>query len=282
MNSEKKQFIPRAEIGVIGGSGFYDLLEKAQEVEMTTPFGAPSAQIILGSVAGRRVAFLPRHGRGHKLPPHKIPYQANLWAMKKMGVKRIISPAAVGSLNPLIKPGDFVICDQFVNWTKKREDTFYNGQEIEGVKKSDRVAHFSCADPYCPELRRTANKCCQKLNIVHHETGTVVIIDGPRFSTRAESKLFASQGGDIINMTVYPEVALARELGLCYVNIGLVTDYDVGLLGNKNIKPVTIKEVLKVFEKNNQKVKELIFEIIKNLPRERKCGCEKYLDEAVV
>lgn len=282
MNSEKKQFIPRAEIGVIGGSGFYDLLEKEQEVEVATPFGAPSDKVRLGRVVGHRVAFLPRHGQGHKIPPHKIPFKANLFALKKMGVKQIISPAAVGSLNPLIKPGDFVICNQFINWTKKREDTFYNGQEIEGLKKSGRVVHVSLADPYCPELRRLANRCCQKLNIPHHETGTVVVIDGPRFSTRAESRLFASQGGDIINMTIYPEVVLARELGMCYVNIGLVTDYDVGLIGHKNIKPVTIKEVLKIFNENNQKVKDLIFEIIKNLPQERKCGCEKFIDEAVV
>ncbi|MBU4360882.1 MTAP family purine nucleoside phosphorylase, partial [Patescibacteria group bacterium] len=232
--------IPRAEIGVFGGSGFYDLIENAKEFEIETPFGKPSDKISVGAINKRRIAFIPRHGNGHKLPPHKIPYKANMWAMKKMGVKRIISPVAVGSLNPFIKPGDFVICDQFVNWTKNRDDTFYNGQvtdlslQNQGqraniIKKSDYVAHFSMADPYCNELRIIAVKICKKSEINFHETGTVVVIEGPRFSTRAESRFFSSQNLDIINMTAYPEVALARELGMCYLNIGLITDYDAGL-----------------------------------------------------
>lgn len=281
-NDTKKQTTPKAEIGVLGGSGFYDLIENAKEIEIETPFGLPSDKIKLGAIAKRRVAFLPRHGADHKLPPHKIPYKANLWAFKKMGVKRIISPAAVGSLNKFIKPGDFVICDQFVNWNCNRDGTFYHGQLVDGVKKSERVAHFSCADPYCKELRRVAIKSCEKLDIPNHQTGTVVIIQGPRFSTRAESRFFSNQGWDIINMTIYPEVILARELGICYCNIGLVTDYDVGLVDNKNIKPVTTKEIIKVFNQNNQKVKELIFEMIVNIPKERKCGCDGFLEEAVV
>jgi len=276
------QKIPRAEIGVFGGSGFYNLIENTKEIEINTPFGKTSDKISLGSINKKRVAFIPRHGQEHKLPPHKIPYKANLWAMKKIGVKKIISPMAVGSLNPFIKPGDFVICDQFVNWTKNRQDTFYNGNEIENIKKSNHVAHFSMADPYCNELRKTAIKTCKKMNINFHETGTVVVIEGPRFSTRAESNFFSAQNWDIINMTAYPEVALARELGICYLNIGLVTDYDVGLVGNKNIKPVDIKQVIKIFNQNNIKIKNLIFEIIANIPKEKKCKCGNYLEEAVV
>lgn len=284
--NDKQVKIPRAEIGVLGGSGFYDLLDNAKEAVIKTPFGSLSGKVMIGRISGRRVAFIPRHGQGHKYPPHKIPYKANLWAFKKMGIKRIISPAAVGSLNPFIKPGDFVIVDQFVNWTKNRDDTFYHGPEysgkIEGIKKSDKVAHFSMAEPYCKELRKIASKSCQKLNIPRHQTGTLVIIEGPRFSTRAESKFFSSQGWDIINMTSYPEVVLARELGICYLNIGLITDWDVGLEGDPKVKPVTFRELVKVFNQNNQKVKELIFEIIKNIPKQRKCGCDKFLDEAVI
>ena len=278
MSQNKQQKIPRAEIGVLGGSGFYDLIDDPEEFEIEAEFGRPSDKIMVGKIDGKRVAFIARHGKEHSLPPHKIPYKANLMAFKQMGVKRVISPAAVGSLNPLIKPGDFVICDQFVNWNCHRDDTFYNGQAIKGTKKSDRVAHISVADPYCKELRRIA----VKQNERYHQNGTVVVIQGPRFSTRAESKFFSNQGWDIINMTIYPEVVLARELGMCYLNIGLVTDWDAGLEGNKSIKPVSFKELLKVFKANNQRVKELIFEIIKSLPKERKCGCDKYINEAIV
>lgn len=274
--------IPKAEIGVFGGSGFYDLIENAKEFEIETPFGKPSDKISIGSINKKRVVFIPRHGQGHKLPPHKIPYKANLWAMKKIGVKRIISPAAVGSLNPFIKPGDFVICDQFVNWTKNRDDSFYHGKEVENIKKSDRVAHFSIADPYCDELRKIAIKTCKKTDISFHEAGTIVIIEGPRFSTKAESQFFSAQNWDIVNMTAYPEVALARELGICYLNIGLVTDYDAGLINNKKIKPVTLKEVIKIFNENNIKIKNLIFEIINNIPKIKKCKCDGYLDEAII
>lgn len=279
--------IPHAEIGVLGGSGFYNLLENAQEYNLDTPFGKPSDSVFVGKIEGRRIAFIPRHARGHKLPPHNINYKANLWAMKKIGVKQIFSPAAVGSLNRLMKPGDFVVCDQFVNWTRtrgldKRDDTYYHGKEVDGVKNSQRVAHFSMAEPYCEDLRKIIIKQCQKLNIYYHPWGTVVVVEGPRFSTRAESRFFTNQGWDIVNMTVYPEVVLARELGMCYANIGLVTDYDVGLVDNKNIKPVTSQEVVRVFNENNQKVKELLFAVIKNLPTTRKCRCDKYLEEALI
>ena len=300
--NNKIQKLPRVDIGVFGGSGFYDLIEDSIEIDLETPFGKTSDKIKIGNIGSgkekKRVAFIARHGQGHKIPPHKINYKANLWAMKKLGAKRIISPAAVGSLNKLIKPGDFVICDQFVNWNCNREDTFYSGADemlrrdasasdlekhgVNIIKKSDHVAHFSSADPYCEELRKNVLKNCEKLNINFYKTGTVVVIEGPRFSTRAESKFFTNSGWDVINMTAYPEVVLARELGMCYTSIGLVTDYDVGLVGTGKIKPVSTKEVIKVFNQNNEKVKELIFEVIKSIPKTKKCKCEEFLDEAVI
>jgi len=213
---------------------------------------------------------LPRHGKKHQYPPHQINYRANLFAFKKLGVERIIAPCAVGSLKPKIKPGDFLICDQFIDRTKGRFDTFFNGPK---------VAHISMAEPYCPELRKIAIKSCQKLKIPFHKKGRVVIIQGPRFSTKAESRYFA-KFSDIINMTQYPEVVLARELKMCYLNISLVTDYDVGLKGRADIKPVTTQEVIRIFKKNNQKVKVLILEMIKNIPTQRKCKCSYYLKEA--
>jgi len=205
MKKNNIQKLPRVDIGVFGGSGFYDLIEDAQEIDLETPFGKTSDKIKIGNVGKgkerKKVAFIARHGQGHKIPPHKINYKANVWAMKKLGAKRIISPMAVGSLNRLIKPGEFVICDQFVNWNCKNEDTFYNGQEIENVKKTDHVAHFSMADPFCDEVRKNIIKNCKKMEINFHEVGTVVVVEGPRFSTRAESRFFTNQGWDIINMT---------------------------------------------------------------------------------
>jgi len=260
-----------AKIGIIGGSGFYQFL-KGNEIYVKTPYGNPSDKILISKYKGKEIAFLPRHGKKHQYPPHKINYRANLFAFKKLGVERVIAPCAVGSLKPEIRPGDFIICDQFIDRTKERSDTFFDGPK---------VAHVSMADPYCSELRKIAIKSCQRLKIPFRKTGTVVIIEGPRFSTKAESEVF-SKIADIINMTQYPEVVLARELEMCYLNISLVTDYDVGLKGRKDIKPVTSKEVIKIFQKNNEKVKELILEIIKNLPAKKNCRCALALKEAFV
>lgn len=258
-------------IGIIGGSGFYQFLE-GKEVLIKTPYGNPSDKILISEYQGKKIAFLPRHGKKHQYPPHKINYRANLFAFKKIGVERVIAPCAVGSLKPKIKPGDFVICDQFIDRTKQRLDTFFDGPK---------VAHISMAEPYCPELRKIAIKSCQKLKIPFHKKGRVIIIEGPRFSTQAESRYFA-KFSDIINMTQYPEVVLARELKMCYLNISLVTDYDAGLKGRPDIKPVTAQEVIQMFNKNNQKLKELILEIIKNIPAQRKCKCPHYLKEAFI
>ncbi len=266
-------FKPKADIGIFGGSGFYTLISKAKKIEINTPFGKPSGKITVGNYQGKKVAFLPRHGEKHEFPPHQIPYRANLSAFKKLGVKQIIAPCASGSLTPKIKPGDFVICDQFVDRTWGRKDTFFNGPK---------VVHPPMADPYCPLLRKIAIQACKTFRIHHHPEGTIVVIQGPRFSTRAESKWFQSQGWQVVNMTAYPEMVLARELQMCYINIALITDYDTGLEGYQDVKPVTAAEVLRVFQKNNQKVKILLSTILKMLPSKRTCGCAHTLDSASI
>jgi 5'-methylthioadenosine phosphorylase len=237
-------------IGIFGGSGFYSLLEDAEEVEVETPYGRPSAPIVVGDVDGRRVAFLPRHGRHHELPPHSIPYRANLWALRELGVRRIVGPCASGALRADLALGDFVVCDQFVDRTSGRTATFYDGPE---------TTHVSAADPYCPELRRILVETAGELGIPARDGGTVVVVQGPRFSTRAESRWYQAMGWDAINMTAYPECHLARELELCYATIAMVTDYDVGVEGGE---PVSADRVLQVFEKNNERLRELLFAAI--------------------
>jgi 5'-methylthioadenosine phosphorylase len=219
------------------------------------------------------VAFLPRHGHGHRIPPHAINYRANVWAMAQLGVTRLIAPTAAGSLQPHVKPGDFVVCDQFVDRTYMREQTFYDGP---------RVVHISSADPYCPDLRERSIAAGRQLGITMHEQGTVVVIQGPRFSTRAESRWFSNQGWEVINMTQYPEVVLARELQMCYVNIALITDYDAGLEGEAGIQPVSVADVVQVLNANNARVRRLIEVLLPRLADERTCPCAHALDNAVI
>jgi 5'-methylthioadenosine phosphorylase len=240
----------RAEIGVFGGSGFYSLLEDAEEVEVETPFGRPSAPVSIGEVGGRRVAFVPRHGREHELPPHRIPYRANVWAMRELGVRRILGPCASGALRADLQLGEFVVCDQFVDRTWGREDTFHDGPP---------VTHVSAADPYCPDLRARLVETARELGIPVRGGGTVVVIQGPRFSTRAESQWFQAMGWDVINMTAYPEGHVARELELCYATVAMVTDYDVGVEGSE---PVSAERVLNVFRENNERLRELLLAVI--------------------
>jgi 5'-methylthioadenosine phosphorylase len=260
--------VTTAEIGVFGGSGFYAFLESTEIVDVDTPYGKPSAPPVIGEVGGRRVAFIPRHGLKHEFPPHRVPYRANVWAMKELGVTRVLGPNACGSLQPTVKPGDFVICDQLVDRTNDRPNTFYDGPE---------TTHISTADPYCPTMRDVAIACGHELDIPLHDRGTVVVIEGPRFSTRAESAWFASAGWEVINMTQYPEAVLAREMELCYANISLITDYDVGVEG---VPPVTHEEVVRVFTENNEKLRDLLFAVIPALPVERDCPCATALTGA--
>ncbi|HEU5212551.1 MAG TPA: S-methyl-5'-thioadenosine phosphorylase [Gaiellaceae bacterium] len=237
-------------IGVFGGSGFYSFLDDVEQVEVETPYGKPSAPLFVGEIGGALVAFLPRHGVNHELPPHRIPYRANVWAMREVGVRRIIGPCASGALQPDLQLGEFVVCDQFVDRTTGRTDTFYDGPE---------TTHVSAADPYCPQLRRLLVDTANGLGIPVRDGGTVVTIQGPRFSTRAESKWFQDAGWHMINMTAYPEGYLARELQLCYANISMVTDHDVGVEG---AEPVSHEAVLEVFTANNERLRELLFAVI--------------------
>ncbi|HEX9439163.1 MAG TPA: S-methyl-5'-thioadenosine phosphorylase [Roseiflexaceae bacterium] len=260
-----------ADVGVFGGSGFYSLMEgPVEQVSIQTPYGAPSDTIAVGRIGDVRVAFLPRHGQHHRIPPHAINYRANVWAMAQLGVTRLIAPTAAGSLQIGVKPGDFVIVDQFVDRTYGRAQTFYDGP---------RVVHISSADPYCDDLRQRSISVGRDLGITVHERGTVVVVQGPRFSTRAESRWYASQGWEVINMTQYPEVALARELQMCYVNIALITDYDVGLEG---LEPVTVDEVVRVLHENNERVRRLIERLLPGLGPQRTCDCAHALDQAVI
>ena len=256
--------LPEAEIGVFGGSGFYSFLEGVTRHSVDTPYGLPSDRVTVGEIEGRSVAFLPRHGRHHQHPPHKINYRANLWAMKELGVTRIIGPCAAGSLQAETPPGTFVICDQLVDRTAGRVDTFYDGPL---------TTHVSFAEPYCPELRPLAVKQAHELGISVQDSGTMVVVQGPRFSTRAESKWFQNAGWKVINMTGYPEAVLARELEICYVNISLITDYDVGLESIPGVEPVSHAEVVRVFEENNAKLKDLLFALLPAVPEERSCPC---------
>jgi 5'-methylthioadenosine phosphorylase len=253
-----------ADVAVIGGSGLYALLEGASEHRINTPYGAPSDVITVAPVDGRPVAFLPRHGKDHRHPPHRIPYRANIWALHEVGVRQIIAPCAVGGLRPDLGPGSFVLPDQLVDRTSGRIQTFYD----------DRVVHVNFADPYCPTGRRTVLKNSHGMDI--QDGGTMVVIEGPRFSTRAESRWYASIGGTVVNMTGHPEAVLARELAMCYTTIALVTDLDAGVEGEHG---VTQEEVFRVFGENTERMRMLLLDAVPALPAIRDCPCAHPLDD---
>lgn len=259
--------LPRAEIGVFGGSGFYALLDDADEVTVETPYGDPSGPFVVGTVGGRGVAFLPRHGPRHRYPPHRIPYRANLWAMQSLGVTQVLGPCAAGSLSPAVHPGEFVVCDQLVDRTSGRTQTFFD----------DRAVHIAFADPYCARGRAAALAAASTVGIRAHDGGTMVVVEGPRFSTRAESRWYAAAGWSVVNMTGHPEALLARELELCYTSIALITDYDVGVPG---VPAVTADEVFRVFSSNNTRLRDLLFALIPRLPADRDCACASALTGA--
>jgi len=244
-----------AEIGIFGGSGFYSLLEDVREAKIDTPYGPPSDSFFLATVAGRTVAFLPRHGRSHSIPPHRVNYRANVWAMRSLGVKAVISPCAAGSLQLHVEPGHFVVSDQFVDRTNGRADTFFDGPI---------VSHVSSAEIYDPVLRGIALDVIREHGITVHDGGTVVVIQGPRFSTRAESKWFSDAGWEVINMTQYPEAYLCRELGMAVVNIALITDYDAGVL--EGTTAVTAHDVLAVFEQNAERIRRVVLDMVGRFP----------------
>ncbi len=248
-----------AEVGVFGGSGFYAFLDDVAEVEVATPYGPPSAPVAVGTIAGRRVAFLPRHGKEHQLPPHRVDFRANAWALHSLGVRSVIGPCAVGSLRVDRRPGDLVVPDQLVDRTWGRPDTFADAAPVQ---------HLSFADPYTDELRQVVLAAARQEHDPGrvHDGGTVVVIQGPRFSTRAESQWFRRMGWDLVNMTQHPEVALCRELGMGYAAMALVTDYDSGVDDSSDVEPVTMEEVFRVLAQNVELTRRILLRTIPLLP----------------
>lgn len=254
-----------AEIGVFGGSGFYEFLEDATDVEITTPYGAPAAPIAVGTLGGRRIAFLARHGRNHDYAAHRVPFQANMWAMGSLGVRSIIAPCSVGSLQPGIHPGELVVLDQLVDRTNSRPDTFHDVGADDGMPGSDGpVHHETFAEPYDRDLRSALIAAGATLDDVKVcDSGTMVVINGPRFSTKAESVWFRQMGWHVVNMTGYPEAVLAAEAGIPYASVALVTDYDAGVDGHE---PVTMNAVFAIVQQNVDNVRRLITAALPNLP----------------
>jgi 5'-methylthioadenosine phosphorylase len=253
-----------ADVAVIGGSGLYALLDDARDHEVETPYGSPSDTITIAPVGGRPVAFLPRHGKDHRYPPHRIPYRANIWALHQIGVRHILAPCAVGGLRPELGPGTFVLPDQLIDRTSGRAQTFYD----------DRAVHVNFADPYCPVDRRLVLDNAGGLEI--RDGGTMVVVEGPRFSTRAESRWYTALGGTVVNMTGLPEAALARELAICYTAVALVTDLDAGVEGDHG---VTQEEVFRVFAQNTERLRTLLVDVLPKLPAGRDCPCVRALDD---
>jgi 5'-methylthioadenosine phosphorylase len=258
---------PAADVGIIGGSGFYALLDGLEEVAVDTPYGPPAEPPLVGEVNGRRVAFIPRHGKNHRFPPHRVPYRANLWALRALGVRQVLAPSAVGSLRADLGAGTLVVPDQVVDRTSGRTLTFYD----EGA------VHVSFADPYCPTGRRTVFETARRAGWSPTDGGTLVVISGPRFSSRAESKSFAASGWAVVGMTAIPEAALAREMALCYTTVALVTDLDAGVETGEG---VTHAQVLDVFGREVSRLRDLLVDVVGALPPEEAltCSCRSALD----
>lgn len=246
----------QASVGIIGGSGLYNLLEGAFELAVETPYGQPSSPVTVAEVGGRSVAFLTRHGRQHEFPPHRVNYRANAWALASLGVRRIIAPCAVGSLQPAVGPGSLVLPDQLVDWTKGRAQTFHDTFDHVPV-------HAEFADPYCPDVRAAAAAAADDAEWEPIVGGTMVVVEGPRFSTRAESQFFAAQGWLLVNMTGHPEAVLARELGICYSPAAVVTDLDAGVAVGDG---VSVAEVLAEFARSTERLREVLLSTVARLP----------------
>jgi 5'-methylthioadenosine phosphorylase len=264
--------LAQAEIGIIGGSGLYSMpgFTNVHEERIETPFGDPSDAFVLGEIAGRKVAFLARHGCGHRIMPSELNFRANIYAFKKLGVERIFSISAVGSLKEEHKPGDFVIPDQFIDRTSKRIATFFG----EGI-----VGHISFGDPVCATVAKAAAQACAKVGVTGHLGGTYVCMEGPQFSTRAESNLYRSWGADVVGMTNLQEAKLAREAEICYATIAMVTDYDCWRVGHA---PVTIEEVIAVSNKNAENAAKVVRAAVAAIPAERNCACASASQYAIM
>ncbi len=258
---------PLVDIGVIGGSGLYAWLQDAHEVPVDTPFGPPSDPPVVGEVAGRRVAFLPRHGRDHRFPPHRVNYRANLWALRSLGARQVVGPCAVGSMHSELRAGALVVPDQLVDRTWGRAHTVFDDPGV--------VVHVAFADPYCPRGRGVAVRASAAAGWSARDGGTLLVINGPRFSTRAESRGHAAAGADVVGMTAAPEAAIARELALCYTNLAVVTDLDAGFEAGDG---VTHAEVLEVFGRSVERLKSLLVDVVAALPTDDECSCRHALD----
>ncbi len=264
--------MPTAKIGVIGGSGLYQIegLTAVEEVDIKTPFGKPSDAIVVGKLGGVGVAFLPRHGRGHRIPPTDVPYRANIYALKSLGVERIIAINAVGSLREEVTPGHLLIPDQLIDRTRSRVSTFF---------REDIVAHISFAEPFCPVLSRLIYDAAGEVGATVHRGGTYVVMEGPAFSTKAESRLYKSWGADVIGMTALPEAKLAREAEICYAVIACVTDYDCWYEAHES---VSIEMILDTLRRNINAAKEIIKLALGKVPVTRDCACATALEKAIV
>jgi 5'-methylthioadenosine phosphorylase len=264
--------LAQADIGIIGGSGLYSMpgLSAVREVALETPFGAPSDPYVLGNLVGRKVAFLARHGRGHRITPSELNFRANIHGFKQLGVEKILSVSAVGSLKDEHRPGEFVIVDQFVDRTRHRVDTFFGN----GV-----VAHVAFADPVCPQLAGTVNAACKQAGVVSKLGGSYLCMEGPQFSTKAESHLYRSWGMDVIGMTNLQEAKLAREAEICYVTVAMVTDYDCW---HPHHDSVSVDQIVAVLLKNAENAGNVVREAVRSMPKERACKCGSALKHAIL
>jgi len=268
----KKGHVPRATVGIIGGSGLYEIegLQQVRTVTVKTPFGPPSDALVLGELDGVSVAFLSRHGRGHRRNPSEINYRANIYALKSLGVRRVISVSAVGSMKEAIKPGDVVLPDQFIDLTKRRASTFFEGGA---------VAHVAFGEPVCASLATSLLESARGVGATTHQGGTYVCIEGPQFSTKAESRLYRQWGVSVIGMTNLPEAKLAREAELCYATLALVTDYDCW---HETEEAVTLEAILAVLRQNVALAKRLLRETVKSVRAVGNCACQRALQDAIV
>ncbi len=276
-------------LGIIGGSGLYQLegINILEEKFINTPFGGPSSSILIGELEGKKVAFLARHGKDHSFPPHLVPYRANLWALREVGVDRVLAVSAVGGINKLFRPGDFVVIDSFLDFTKQRESTYYEGKfsiDVEGndrvaeLLKNKKVVHIDVTQPYCPQMRTLLMDILEEKKLRYHPAGVYACTEGPRFETPAEISMLERLGADVVGMTGYPEVVLARELTMCYASLCVVANPAAGISAHR----LTSDEVLDMMAEKEREIKKVIVEFLKRLPEEKTCNCENILEGAEV
>lgn len=279
-------------VGILGGSGLYDIdgVQIIEEREVRTPYGEPSDRFVIADYKGKKAVFLPRHGKGHKFPPHLINYRANLWGFRKLGVKKILSVSAVGGINPLLRPGDFVIADQFIDFTKVRPVTFYEGAYtivdeddpnddlVKEYLSNDRVVHIDVTEPFCPVMRDLLKKVLSETGERFHGKGTYAAMEGPRLETSAEIQALSRLGADIVGMTLVPEIVLARELSMHFASLNVITNLAAGISGER----LTSDEVIQMMKEKNNIIREIVLRFIEDLPEKFDCSCEDVLKGAAI